>query len=69
MTRTLPVQTKPCRLCGESGIVLVTPAGLESWQAGELIQRAMPELSASEREQLMTGIHGECWDQVFGEAE
>ena len=44
-------------------------AGLEAWESGVLIQDALPELSASEREQLMTGIHAECWDRAFPEEE
>jgi hypothetical protein len=36
---------------------------------GKLIQDAMPELSADEREFVKTGITGEEWDQLFGGAE
>lgn len=43
--------------------------GYEKWIAGELIQRAMPFLSASDREILMTGIGPESWDKMFKEEE
>lgn len=61
------VQTKPCMVCGVVGHVDVPSLeALEAWQEGALIQRAMPELSADEREQLMTGTHPECWDRMTG---
>ena len=47
--------------------ILVTEDQLARWQAGELIQNAMPNLSASDREFIMTGITDEEWDQEFGE--
>ena len=45
----------------------VTREQLEEWWAGELIQRAMPQLTASEREFIMTGIPPHEWDESFGE--
>ncbi len=45
----------------------VTLAQLTMWKGGELIQRAMPNLSADEREFLMTGITPEEWEKTFGE--
>ena len=45
----------------------VTEAQLAEWQGGELIQRAMPHLTADEREFLMTGITAEEWENHFGE--
>ena len=37
----------------------------DDWKAGQLIQDAMPQLSAEEREFLMTGITPAEWDSVF----
>ena len=37
----------------------------DDWKAGQLIQNAMPQLSAEEREFLMTGITPAEWDSVF----
>jgi hypothetical protein len=42
-----------------------TEAQLSLWQSGELIQAAMPNLSADDREFLMTGITPEEWDATF----
>ena len=44
----------------------VTMAQLEAWQGGELIQQVMPNLSADDREFLMTGSTPQEWDDVFG---
>ena len=45
----------------------VTEEQIASWQGGELIQKAMPNLSADEREFLMTGITAEEWENTFGD--
>lgn len=47
----------------------VTEEQILSWQQGALIQNAMPQLSADDREFIKTGITGEEWDQLFGGAE
>ena len=44
----------------------VTQEQLRSWrQDGVLIQNAMPNLSADEREFIMTGITPAEWDSAF----
>lgn len=42
---------------------------IESWANGELIQNAMPNLTAEERELFMTGLTPEKWSEIFGEEE
>jgi len=42
----------------------VTPEQLRRWQNGELIQRAMPHLSADDREFIMTGVTPEEWNEA-----
>lgn len=37
-----------------------------AWQAGELIQDAMPHLSSEEREFLISGIPPKEWNDTFG---
>lgn len=41
----------------------LTPAQLAAWRGGELIQRAMPQLTPDEREFLMTGITPAEWQE------
>jgi len=43
----------------------VTQAQLDAWESGTLIQDAMPNLSADEREFIMTGITAQEWDDMF----
>ena len=43
----------------------VTEAQLQEWQNGSLIQKAMPELTADEREFIMTGVTPDEWDNEF----
>lgn len=49
--------------------LFVTPDELQSWIDGELIQNAMPYLSAEEREFLISGSTPEEWDAAFGGEE
>ena len=44
----------------------VTQEQLDSWESGTLIQEAMPQLSADDREFVMTGVIGPEWDEEFG---
>jgi len=43
----------------------VTMSQYLDWKQGALIQNAMPNLSADEREFLMTGITPDEWDEAF----
>ena len=46
----------------------VTEEQLALWESGTLIQNAMPNLSADEREFIKTGITPEEWDSAFNQA-
>lgn len=56
-----------CPFCGDIHTVTVDFEGYLAWQGGELIQRAMPELSATEREALISGICPKCQSEIFGD--
>ena len=44
----------------------VTPTQIDAWYwHGELIQNAMPNISAQEREFIATGITPTEWDEMF----
>ena len=47
----------------------ITEEQLAAWKGGTLIQEAMPQLSADEREFVMTGVTSEEWDREFGTDE
>lgn len=43
----------------------VTPEQIGIWQAGQLIQYAMPQLNADEREFLISGSTPDDWKTMF----
>ena len=45
----------------------ITDAQYEAWQQGVLIQNAMPNLNADQREFIMTGILPDQWDEYLKE--
>lgn len=49
----------------KSMAIPVTQDQLDDWKSGTLIQKAMPNLSADEREFIMTGITPDIWDELF----
>jgi hypothetical protein len=49
--------------------IAITEAQYNNWISGMLIQNAMPNLSADDREFLISGITPEEWDKHFGEEE
>ena len=55
-----------CPFCGKTGLVEVDVKQYEAWQSGTLIQNAMPALSATQREMLITGMCEDCQNSIFG---
>jgi hypothetical protein len=56
------VKTKACIFCGKPHYVWVYPSAYKAWRDGACIQDAMPDLSANERELLISGTCKDCWD-------
>jgi len=55
-----------CPKCNDEGSLTVGYDGFIKWRDdGMLIQQAFPELSADDRERLITGWCTSCWDDVF----
>jgi hypothetical protein len=61
MSETLRV-TVVCHGCQEQFLLTVDAAGFYAWQAGMLIQTALPALTEDERELLISQTCGPCWD-------
>lgn len=59
--------TRTSQLTGQTSTMElpVTTEQISRWKEGELIQVAMPHLSASQREFIQTGITPEEWDKFF----
>lgn len=54
-----------CPFCGSKKDVVVDPIQYNMWRHhGFAIQNAMPQLSASDRERLVTGACDDCWDEM-----
>ena len=47
----------------------ITQSMLADWESGTLIQEAMPQLNADEREFIMTGVTPEEWSKEFGDED
>ena len=69
------VVTKECIHCGQTGTVMVDEEKYREFKQTpkhlrRLIQDIFPDTSRELREQLMTGVHPECYDDMFrGEGE
>ena len=58
-----------CSECQTTKVLEVPVEGLGAWRNGALIQRALPMLSDGDRELLISGICGRCFDAMFEEAD
>ena len=54
-----------CPVCQQTNTITVDHRAFAQWRGGAHIQDVMPELSASQREILITGIDGACWSRMF----
>ncbi|MET3507067.1 hypothetical protein [Halalkalibacter oceani] len=57
------VQT--CRMCKKEHSVQMKKVDYDRVNNGEHIQNAAPYLTADERELLISGICGKCFDELF----
>lgn len=58
-----------CRVCKNILCLSVDEKGFDSWQNGKTIQNALPELSAEDRELLISKTCEKCWNQLFEDDE
>ena len=56
-----------CQHCKESSELAVNKQDIVDWTGGKYIQDAMPYLSADDRELLISGTCGSCFDKMFGD--
>jgi hypothetical protein len=64
---TVTIKTGPCLHCGKTGEVTMPSHAWELYAdgRGEHIQRAWPEGSPGDREQLINGTHDACFNEMF----
>ena len=65
MSSTIVVRTKTCTVCGEYEVWSLDRELVTRWQGGENIQIVFPDMNESDREILISGTHGVCWDKLF----
>jgi hypothetical protein len=61
--------TRKCLHCGKPGYLNVNEDELFAYLTGKHAQEAFPNLSAPLREQIISGTHPECWEEMFAFAE
>lgn len=65
MTRRNIEITSKCPECKKVAVIAVPYDGYVNWKQGMLIQRAFPEMDKVQREMLISGYCGSCWDTMF----
>lgn len=58
------VITNKCIFCAHLYSVTINTADLKKWQSGQLIQNAMPDVPAHDREFLISKICPNCQDNL-----
>ena len=70
---TIKINTNTCLHCGQQGFIEMSEdeynRGIDAFNEGELIQCAFPGLSVDQREQIISGTHPKCWNELFAEKE
>lgn len=61
--------SKVCPFCGHVSEIWVDDEVLKRMEDGERIQDILPELPASERETLISGICIDCQEEVFADPD
>lgn len=59
--------TRTCTLCQQTYTMAVDGNSYAKWEAGAMAQDVFSYLTADEREQIITGTHGECFDKAFAD--
>jgi len=54
-----------CNNCKVVHTVTVPKKGYVEWMTGTVIQKAMPNVSAIDRELLISNICGKCFGEIF----
>ncbi len=67
MSDTKTFQIK-CIGCKQTKEIVVPLAEYRAWQSGKLIQEAMPNVSANDRELIISRTCPECWAKIFSPA-
>ena len=64
MTTSL-IKTRRCMVCGNEGLLELPDEGISKYESGAFVQEAFPQLPKELREQIISGTHPKCWDEMF----
>ena len=59
--------TRRCPVCLKTGTIMVDEKELFSYLRGNYVQEAFKSLTIPLREQIISGVHPECWLELWGE--
>ncbi len=58
--------SRRCHSCRKTQFIEIGPlSGYAMWEAGTVIQKALPNLSAGDREMMISGTCSKCFDEQF----
>lgn len=66
---TMKITTDPCIVCGTTTTIEISEGEVSRYNEvlqGKPIDQVFHEWPADKRELFISGIHGECWDKIFG---
>lgn len=58
-----------CPCCGIGTCLALDIEAVANWRNGALVQNVFPELSATDRETIISGLCADCQSEIFGEEE
>ena len=59
--------TRRCPVCLKTGTIMVDENELFSYLRGNYVQEAFKTLTIPLREQIISGVHPECWLELWGQ--
>ena len=59
--------TRRCPVCYKTGTVMVYDSELLHYLRGNYIQDSFKTMSVPLREQIISGVHPDCWVSMFGQ--
>ena len=59
--------TRRCPVCLKTGTITVDENELFSYLRGNYVQEAFKSLTIPLREQIISGVHPECWALMWGQ--
>lgn len=65
MSQTMIYTAPECSVCCRASEVELDRKAYAAWRAGTHVQDAFPDMTADQREVLISGTHGPCWDELF----